>query len=76
MEQDSIPLLQDGINTKLFEISIKESKLCYLIPDFHNPTSITYSKDNRKRSFSTNKRESSPNNRRCSVQLSLFQRSI
>jgi len=48
MEQDSIPLLQDGINTKLFEISIKESKLCYLIPDFHNPTSITYSKDNRK----------------------------
>lgn len=44
---DCIPLKTNGIDTKLFKNSIKSSKLCYLIPDYQNPSTTTYT--NKKR---------------------------
>lgn len=43
-------LQSDGINTELFETNILKNspKLAYLIPNFQNPTGISYSEEKRK----------------------------
>ncbi|BFU78975.1 PLP-dependent aminotransferase family protein [Arcobacter sp. 15-2] len=47
LNQKEITLEDDGINIKAFEKSIKETKLCYIIPDFQNPTGKSYSQTKR-----------------------------
>lgn len=47
IETNSVDLDKDGIDIKLFEKSIQDSKLAYLIPDFQNPSSICYSQNTR-----------------------------
>ena len=46
----SIPLLDDGIDTDLLEKALSEddAKLLYTIPNFQNPSGITYSGQKRK----------------------------
>ncbi len=46
----SIPLLYDGIDTDLLEIALSkdDAKLLYIIPNFQNPSGITYSGQKRK----------------------------
>jgi 2-aminoadipate transaminase len=45
-----IPLLEDGIDTDLLEKTFKENriKLFYAVPNFQNPSGITYSKQKRR----------------------------
>ncbi|WP_419766034.1 MAG: PLP-dependent aminotransferase family protein [Arcobacter sp.] len=43
------PLQKDGIEIKAFEKVFEKAKLTYLIPDFQNPTSSTYSKSKREK---------------------------
>ena len=45
---DSLALENDGINLEAFKKSFKKSKLAYIIPDFQNPTTSTYSKRKRE----------------------------
>lgn len=45
----SITLKQDGIDIDKFEKEYQDTKLAYLIPDFHNPKSSRYSKKKRKK---------------------------
>ena len=49
LTQESVPLEDDGINIEAFEKSFQATKLAYLIPDFQNPTGVTYSADKRKK---------------------------
>jgi len=46
----SVPLLDDGIDTDLLEKALREdnAKLLYTIPNFQNPSGITYSGQKRK----------------------------
>jgi len=46
----SVPLLDDGIDTDLLEKSLSkdEAKVLYIIPNFQNPSGITYSGQKRK----------------------------
>ncbi|MCZ7362862.1 MAG: PLP-dependent aminotransferase family protein, partial [Candidatus Methanoperedens sp.] len=46
----SVPLLDDGIDTDLLEKALNEdnAKLLYTIPNFQNPSGITYSGQKRK----------------------------
>ncbi|MCX9026196.1 MAG: PLP-dependent aminotransferase family protein, partial [Candidatus Methanoperedens sp.] len=46
----SVPLLDDGIDTDLLEKALSEddAKLLYTIPNFQNPSGITYSGQKRK----------------------------
>ncbi|MDD5474860.1 MAG: PLP-dependent aminotransferase family protein [Candidatus Methanoperedens sp.] len=46
----SVPLLDDGIDTDLLEKALSEddAKLLYTIPNFQNPSGITYSRQKRK----------------------------
>lgn len=46
----SVPLLDDGIDTDLLEKALSEdnAKLLYAIPNFQNPSGITYSGQKRK----------------------------
>ena len=48
LKQTAITLENNGIDTKEFENSFKESKFAYLIPDFQNPTGKTYSLEKRE----------------------------
>ncbi len=45
---DTVELQNDGCDIKQLEQSISKSKLAYLIPDFQNPTGITYSNEKRE----------------------------
>ena len=47
IKMKEVDLKKDGIDTKKFEKSFAKTKLAYLIPDFQNPTSTTYSKTKR-----------------------------
>lgn len=47
LHQEAISLQNDGIELELFGKSFKDTKFCYLIPDFQNPTGYTYSKIKR-----------------------------
>jgi len=47
LEQESIVLHHDGIDTDAFESSIAKTALSYLIPDFQNPSGYTYSQEKR-----------------------------
>lgn len=47
MRQEAIPLKKNGINMHLFKKSFSKNKLAYVIPDFQNPSGITYSKKKR-----------------------------
>lgn len=47
LKMENIDLELDGIKTKEFKKSFAKSKLAYLIPDFQNPTSTTYSQQKR-----------------------------
>jgi len=47
LNQKEVKLEDDGIDIKAFETSIKETKLCYIIPDFQNPTGKSYSQKKR-----------------------------
>jgi len=48
MKIDTVKLKNDGCDINEFKRSIKNSSLAYIIPDFQNPTGITYSNDKRK----------------------------
>jgi len=47
----SIPLLDDGIDTGLLNEALKEynPKLFYAVPNFQNPSGITYTRENREK---------------------------
>lgn len=47
---EAIELLEDGLNIEKLEKILKEKqvKLMYLVPNFQNPTGLTYSKEKRK----------------------------
>lgn len=47
LEMLPVNLEHDGVDIKKFQESLQESKLAYLIPDFQNPYSSTYSKVKR-----------------------------
>jgi 2-aminoadipate transaminase len=46
--QDSLPLKKTGIHLKSFKKSFSKTKFAYLIPDFQNPSSKTYSLNKRE----------------------------
>lgn len=48
-----VPLLEDGIDTEKLEEVLKQGnvKFAYVVPNFQNPTGITYSKEKRARVF-------------------------
>lgn len=48
LKMQGIKLQDDGIDINAFEESFKNTKLAYLIPDFQNPSSCTYSQEKRK----------------------------
>jgi len=48
LEQKAIDLNSSGIDIEAFEESFIHSKLAYLIPDFQNPTGISYGQDKRE----------------------------
>ena len=48
LEQEAIDLNLLGIEIEAFEKSFIRSKLAYLIPDFQNPTGISYGQDKRE----------------------------
>ncbi|WP_310604755.1 aminotransferase-like domain-containing protein [Anaerosporobacter sp.] len=47
----AIPLLEDGIDLELLEETLEnnEVKLLYTVPNFQNPTGLTYSKEKREK---------------------------
>ena len=47
----SVPLLEDGIDLNLLEEVLKNNpiKLIYSVPNFQNPSGISYSKENREK---------------------------
>ncbi|SFZ97345.1 Transcriptional regulator, GntR family domain / Aspartate aminotransferase [hydrothermal vent metagenome] len=47
--QDSVMMKKSGLDIKAFHDSFKSTKLAYLIPDFQNPTGITYSLKKREK---------------------------
>ena len=48
MDINTINLQDDGCDIKQFEQSISKTKLAYIIPDFQNPTGISYSDKKRE----------------------------
>ena len=48
LKMKTAPLENDGIELKSFEKAFEKEKLTYLIPDFQNPSTRTYSKNKRK----------------------------
>jgi 2-aminoadipate transaminase len=48
MNLDTVELQNDGCNIEEFKKSITNTKLAYLIPDFQNPTGISYSINKRE----------------------------
>jgi 2-aminoadipate transaminase len=49
LRQDAITLECDGINIEAFEESFRRTNLAYLIPDFQNPTGLSYGQEKRER---------------------------
>ncbi|MCP1225006.1 PLP-dependent aminotransferase family protein [Sebaldella sp. S0638] len=49
-EFKTVPIRHDGVDTEKLKESIKKynPKLFYAVPNFHNPSGITYSEENRK----------------------------
>jgi len=47
LHQEAVNLENDGIDIEKFEKSFQKTKFSYLIPDFQNPTGISYSKEKR-----------------------------
>lgn len=47
LEQSAVKLEADGIDIEGFALSFQQSRLAYLIPDFQNPTGLTYSEEKR-----------------------------
>ena len=47
LEQDAIVLERSGIEMEAFAKSFQQSKFAYLIPDFQNPTGISYEEKKR-----------------------------
>ena len=47
----AIPMLEDGVNIDLLEENLKkyDPKLFYAVPNFQNPSGITYSAENREK---------------------------
>ena len=47
----AIPMLEDGVNIKLLEENLKkyDPKLFYAVPNFQNPSGITYTAENREK---------------------------
>ena len=47
----AIPMLEDGVNVKILEENLKkyDPKLFYAVPNFQNPSGITYTAENRKK---------------------------
>jgi len=52
LKQTPINIEKDGINIDKFIKSFKDTKFSYLIPDFQNPTGITYSQEKREQIIS------------------------
>ena len=48
LTQYPVRLCSDGIDTEVFEKSLSDTGLAYLIPDYQNPTGYTYSQKKRK----------------------------
>jgi len=48
LKVDTIKLEHDGLEVKAFKESYHSSKFAYVIPDFQNPTSVTYVQEKRK----------------------------
>lgn len=48
LKQTAVKLETDGIDIDGFTQSFQRSKLAYMIPDFQNPTGLTYSDEKRK----------------------------
>lgn len=48
MKIDDIPINKENSNINLFDKSINKTKLAYLIPDFQNPSTYTYSQSQRE----------------------------
>jgi len=48
LQQDAIELQSSGIELEAFSKSFKKSRLAYLIPDFQNPTGISYRQNRRE----------------------------
>jgi len=48
LKQEAITLERDSIELESFEKSFKETQLAYLIPDFQNPTGLSYSAEKRE----------------------------
>jgi len=48
LKQEVITLERDGIELKAFEKSFKATQLAYFIPDFQNPTGLSYSSEKRE----------------------------
>jgi len=48
LHQEPIRLESDGIDVEKFEQSFKNTRFSYLIPDFQNPTGISYSQEKRE----------------------------
>lgn len=48
LQMSGVKLQEDGIDLNAFEESFKKTKLAYLIPDFQNPFSSTYSDEKRE----------------------------
>jgi len=48
LEQEAIALESSGIEIEAFTKSFKKGRLAYLIPDFQNPTGISYSESKRE----------------------------
>jgi len=46
--QDPLPLKKTGIHLKSFQKSFSQTKLAYLIPDFQNPSSKSYTQTKRE----------------------------
>lgn len=44
MSMEGVPTHEEGIECDLFEHSVAQTKLAYLIPDFQNPSTSTYSR--------------------------------
>lgn len=47
LKMDSVRLGADGIDISQFKEKMTQTALCYLIPDFQNPTGLTYSHSRR-----------------------------
>jgi 2-aminoadipate transaminase len=48
LKQESVKLEEDGVALEAFKKSFDDTKFAYLIPDFQNPSGVTYSQEKRE----------------------------